>query len=251
MLDGTHPHSLMPRGEAEQEEENIRLVAVGQLIPGPLEEERQQDQDGFRVAAVGLVTPGPLEDDNQQRSDVTDAEMPPEWSVMEDHTWQDARLDVRFSDMGFTEVDGRVKGNLAALCALYLTPDKLEGEDHEWKVTQNEMQAFLTPRWPRVAVLGCGTGGTLLAVASSLHVVCVIQPGWTKFECIPANSGVGGAQAYCGNLSPPRHAGEPLMKHGQIPSGQYTSQGRSPGCGRYYRSGSRRFLFILCLIAQW
>lgn len=101
MLDSTHLQSVAPREEAEQEKSGFQLAAVGQLTPGPLEDERRQDQDDVplaavgqftpsrlkdehlddtRLAAVGLLTTGPLEDDNEQCADVADAELTPELS---------------------------------------------------------------------------------------------------------------------------------------------------------------------------
>lgn len=106
-----------------------------------------------------------------------------------DPTYEPTLDGIRLADMGPTAVGGRREGNLSVLCAVQLTPDELDEGDDTRRDTFEDAQQFLSPRRPRIVVLGRGAGGMLLAAKDMLDVVGIISADWKTLECIRASGG--------------------------------------------------------------
>lgn len=88
---------------------------------------------------------------------------------------------------------GTVEENLAVLCALQLTPDMpREGNTREQEI-HSKVQTFLTPRQPRIVIVGCGAGRALLEVEGSSEVAAAIDPDSKSPGCIRSNTRKGDA----------------------------------------------------------
>ena len=105
------------------------------------------------------------------------------------------RLDgVPLALVGPIEPDEVRTQRLAVLDALQLTPGVLQEDDKQQRQMKEDVQAFVTPRLPRAVVLGCGVGGTLLAIRPTMDVEAVVDPDWQSLECLRCNRWHGAAE---------------------------------------------------------
>ena len=90
---------------------------------------------------------------------------------------------VDLAALGTTQVHRRSDLSLTVFCALHLTPEQPEDDDHERLRTHEDVRIALAPRLPRAVILGCGAGGALLALQGLLQVEAAVEPDWTTLEC--------------------------------------------------------------------
>ncbi|CAB1112528.1 unnamed protein product [Ectocarpus sp. CCAP 1310/34] len=94
---------------------------------------------------------------------------------------------IKLATLGATEVASGPALSLPVLWALQHRLETPEPGDHARLAAYAETREAFTPKRPRAAVLGCGAGGSLLALGEMLDVQTAIDPDWTAIECARAN----------------------------------------------------------------